>query len=160
MITVAFCEYDKKAQLVLKKHWLDVPIFDDVKELTYEKLKEAGITEIDVIAGGFPCTDISTAGKGAGITGTQSGLWKEMARLIGEIRPKYTIIENVAALRGRGLSTVLGDLTEIGFSCEWHCISASAIGAPHQRDRIWIIAYPDKFNGNGGRHGASQICGE
>ena len=142
--TVAFCEIDKKCQLVLKKHWPNVPIYGNVKELTYERLKEDGITEIDIITGGFPCQDISLSGKGAGITGPQSGLWKEYSRLIGEVRPKYAIMENVSALLNRGLSTVLGDLAEIGYDAEWHCLSASTIGAPHNRDRIWIIAYPSK----------------
>jgi len=142
--TVAFCEYDEKAQQVLRKHWPNVFIFSDVKELTYEKLKSEGITKIDVITGGFPCQDISYAGKGAGITAPRSGLWKEYTRLISEIRPKYAIVENVSALLNRGLSTVLGDLASLGYDAEWHCIPASAIGAPHRRDRIWIVAYPNK----------------
>lgn len=141
MKTVAFCEIDKKARRVLKKHWPDVPIYKDVKELTYEQLKKDGIPQIDIIAGGFPCQDISLAGKGAGITGTRSGLWIEFARLIGEIQPRYAIVENVSALLGRGLSRILGDLTSLGYDAEWHCIPASVVGAPHQRDRIWIIAY-------------------
>jgi DNA (cytosine-5)-methyltransferase 1 len=97
---------------------------------------------IDLICGGFPCQDISTAGKGAGITGARSGLWSEYARIIGEIRPRYVIVENVAALLGRGIERVLGDLAALGFDAEWHCIPASAVGAPHRRDRVWIVAYP------------------
>jgi len=97
---------------------------------------------VDVIAGGFPCQDISAAGKGAGITGARSGLWSAYARIIGEIRPRYVIVENVAALLGRGIERVLGDLATLGYDSEWHCIPASAIGAPHRRDRVWIIAYP------------------
>lgn len=88
------------------------------------------------------CQDISLAGKGAGIEGERSGLWAEYARLIGELRPEYVIVENVAALLGRGLDRVLGDLASIGFDAEWHCIPASAVGAPHRRDRLWLIAYP------------------
>ena len=142
--TVAFCEVDKKAQLVLQKHWPGVPIYGDIRELTYERLKADKIQPIDIICGGFPCQDISLAGKGAGIEGKRSGLWAEFARIIGEILPAFAIIENVAALRykGKGLYRVLGDLAEIGYSAEWHCIPACAVGAPHQRDRIWIIAYP------------------
>ena len=142
MTTVAFCEIDKKAQQVLRKHWPNVPIFEDVCTLTKELLDERGIT-IDVICGGFPCQDISLAGKGAGIEGERSGLWTEYARIISELRPKFVIVENVSALLSRGLDRVLGDLAEIGYDAEWHCISASAVGAPHRRDRVWIIAYPE-----------------
>jgi DNA (cytosine-5)-methyltransferase 1 len=99
-------------------------------------------TGIDLICGGFPCQDISVAGKGAGIGGERSGLWSEFARIIGEVRPRYVIVENVAALLGRGISRVLGDLAALGFDAEWHCIPASAVGAPHRRDRIWIVAHP------------------
>lgn len=138
--TVAFCEFDKKAQLVLKKHWPDLPIYDDVRTLTKEKLHNDGIKEIDIICGGFPCQDISLAGKGAGLAGERSGLWTEFHRLIKEIQPKYAIIENVAALRSRGLDQVLRSLAEIGYDAEWHCIPAAAVGAPHRRDRVWIVA--------------------
>jgi DNA (cytosine-5)-methyltransferase 1 len=141
--TVAFCEIDKKCHKVLNKHWPDVPIFEDVCTLTKELLDDRGIT-VDVICGGFPCQDISLAGKGAGIEGERSGLWTEYARIISELRPKFVIVENVAALLSRGLDRVLGDLAEIGYDAEWHCIPASAVGAPHRRDRIWIVAYPNK----------------
>ena len=99
---------------------------------------------IDVICGGFPCQDISIAGKGAGITGERSGLWTEYARIIGEVRPRYAIIENVAALLSRGLGDVLCDLSALGYDAEWHCIPASAVGAPHRRDRVWIVADADQ----------------
>ena len=145
MQTVAFCEIDKFCQKVLAKHWPTVPIYDDVTSLTAERLKADGIL-VDVICGGFPCQDISTAGKGEGLNGKRSGLWREYARLIGELRPQYVIVENVAALLFRGLSDVLGDLASLGYDAEWHCIPASHIGAPHRRDRIWIVAYP---NSNG-----------
>jgi DNA (cytosine-5)-methyltransferase 1 len=135
--TVAFCEVDKKCQAVLKKHWPNVPIFDDVSNLTGENIGQ----KVDVICGGFPCQDISLAGKGAGLAGKRSGLWSEFHRLIKEIKPKYAIIENVSALRSRGLDQVLREISEIGYDAEWHCITASSIGAPHRRDRIWIVAY-------------------
>lgn len=138
MRTVAFCEIDPYCRAVISKRWPGVPIFNDVTKLT-----AADVGAIDVICGGFPCQDISEAGKGAGITGERSGLWVEYARLIGELRPSYAIVENVAALLGRGLDVVLGDLAEIGYDAEWHCIPASAAGAPHERDRIWIVSYPD-----------------
>lgn len=138
--TVAFCEIDKKARMVLSKHWPDVAIFDDVTTLTKEKLDEHGIS-VDVICGGFPCQDLSVAGKGAGLEGSRSGLWFEFHRLIKEIRPSWVIVENVSVLRSRGLDRVLRSLAEIGYDAEWHCIPASAVGAPHQRDRIWIVAH-------------------
>jgi len=140
--TTAFCELDKKAQLVLNKHWPDVPIYEDIKELTYERLQADGNVP-SVITGGFPCQDISCAGKAKGILAERSGLWSEMFRLIRDVRPTWAIIENVSALRSKGLTLVLQNLCEIGYMCEWHCIPASAVGAPHQRDRIWIIANPN-----------------
>jgi DNA (cytosine-5)-methyltransferase 1 len=126
---------------VLKRHWPEVPCYDDVRTLTAERLAADGIG-VDAICGGFPCQDISTAGKGAGMAGERSGLWSEYARLVGELRPRYVLVENVAALLGRGLERVLGDLAALGYDAEWHCIPASAVGAPHIRDRVWIIAYP------------------
>ena len=141
MTTVAFCEIDPYCRAVLRKHWPDVPCYDDIRTLNRERLAADGIA-VDVICGGFPCQDISCAGAGAGIDGERSGLWREYSRLIGELRPRYAIVENVAALLGRGLDVVLGDLAALGLDAEWHCIPASAVGAPHRRDRIWIVAYP------------------
>jgi DNA (cytosine-5)-methyltransferase 1 len=140
--TVAFCEIDKKAQLVLRKHWPEVPVYGDVRELTADRLRADGVVP-DVICGGFPCQDISTAGAGAGIEGARSGLWSEIARLAGDLRPRFIIVENVSALLSRGLDRVLGDLASLGFDAEWHCIPAFAVGAYHRRDRIWIVAYPN-----------------
>ena len=140
MKTVVFCEINPFCQKILKKHWPSVPIFSDITTIHKEDLK--ALPRIDVIAGGFPCQDISVAGKQKGISAKRSGLWKEFARLINEVRPKYAIIENVANLRSTGLISVLQDLWEIGYNAEWHCIPASAFGAPHRRDRIWIIAHP------------------
>jgi DNA (cytosine-5)-methyltransferase 1 len=139
--TVAFCEIDPFCRRVLAKHWPEVPCYDDVRTLTADALARDGI-EIDVICGGFPCQDISEAGQGAGLEGERSGLWKQYARLIGELRPNYVIVENVSALLFRGMGTVLGDLAEIGFDACWESIPASAVGAHHQRERIWIVAYP------------------
>jgi DNA (cytosine-5)-methyltransferase 1 len=142
MQTVAFCEQNKYCHAVLKKHWPEVPIYDDVRTLTAARLADDGIA-VDVICGGFPCQDISIAGKGAGLAGARSGLWWEFHRLIAEIRPSWVIIENVSALRHKGLGDVLRSLAAVGYDAEWHCIPASAIGAPHRRDRIWIVAYPN-----------------
>jgi DNA (cytosine-5)-methyltransferase 1 len=146
MKTVAFCEIEEFPRRVLKKHWPEVPCYDDIRTLTAARLAADGIG-VDVICGGFPCQDISNAGQRAGLEGERSGLWSEYARLIGELRPQFVIVENVAALLGRGLSRVLGDLAEIGYDAEWHCIPASHVGAPHRRDRIWIIAYADTQHG-------------
>ena len=142
METVAFCEIDEYAQEVLIKHWPDVPVFADVKDLSARFIQKELNLNIDVICGGFPCQDISTAGKQKGIKGERSGLWTEYKRLIKEIKPRYAIIENVANLRSKGLATVIKDLWEIGYVGEWHIISARAFGAPHVRERVWIIAYP------------------
>jgi DNA (cytosine-5)-methyltransferase 1 len=145
MRTVAFCEINQFCRKVLAKHWPGIPCYDDVRTLTAEKLRTDGIS-VDVICGGFPCQDISSAGLGVGITGERSGLWKEYARIVGEVRPRFVIVENVSALLSRGLDVVLGDLAALGFDAEWHCIPAAAVGAPHRRDRIWIIAYPSEGN--------------
>jgi DNA (cytosine-5)-methyltransferase 1 len=130
-----------------------VPIYGDIRELTADRLAADGIT-VDAICGGFPCQDISHAGKGAGIEGERSGLWFEYARLIGELRPRYVFVENVSALLNRGIDRVLGDLAALGYDAEWHCIPASAVGAPHRRDRIWIVAYPG--HGSGRSIGATE----
>lgn len=164
--TVAFCEIEPFAVRVLSKHWPEVPVYGDVRELTAERLRADGIVP-DVIVGGFPCQDISLAGKGAGLAGERSGLWGEYARLIGEIRPLYVLVENVAALLSRGLGDVLGDLAALGYDAEWHCIPASAVGAPHRRDRVWIIAHPQHPDANGigshcpqGNLRATELCDE
>ena len=140
--TVAFCEIEPFPRKVLTKHWPEIIIYEDVRKLTADRLAADGIA-VDVICGGFPCQDISTAGKGAGLAGERSGLWSEIARLVDELRPSFVIVENVSALLGRGLGTVLGDLAALRYDAEWHCIPASHVGAPHRRDRIWIVAYPN-----------------
>lgn len=144
--TVAFCEIEPYAQKVLRKNWPEVPIYDDVRTITADRLISDGI-RVDVITGGFPCQDISVAGNQAGIAdGTRSGLWSECARLIGELRPRYAIFENVTNLlngeRGAWFKRVLWDISALGYDAEWHCIPASELGAHHHRDRIWIVAYP------------------
>ena len=139
--TVAFCEIDPFAQAVLRKHWPEVPIYDDVRTLTAERLGRDGIRP-NCIVGGFPCQDLSVAGHGAGLAGERSGLWQEFRRLIGEIRPEHVIVENVPALIQRGLADVLGHLAELGYDAEWHVVSAASVGADHLRQRLWIIAHP------------------
>jgi len=113
------------------------PVWDDVR--TFDGKPWRGI--VDVVSGGFPCQDISAAGKGTGITGARSGLWKEMARIIGEVRPRFVFVENSPMLVTRGLGTVLGDLAEMGFDAEWGVLSAADVGAPHLRERCWIVAH-------------------
>lgn len=140
--TVAACEIDREARATFQKHWPGVPLYDDVRSLTSRRLADDGIYP-DCIIGGFPCQDVSLAGSGQGLGGDRSGLWREYRRLIGELRPQLIFVENVAALLGRGLGTVLGDLASLGFDAEWHCIPASYAGARQLRDRIWIVAYPE-----------------
>jgi DNA (cytosine-5)-methyltransferase 1 len=137
---VAFCEIDKFCQKVLKKHWPNVPIVEDVKNVNKNEFGP-----IDIICGGFPCQDISVAGHCSGLAGKRSGLWNEYAKIIGKIRPKYVVVENVSALLFNGLGTVLGNLSECGYDAEWYDIPAYFVGAPHQRRRLWIIAYPDEM---------------
>lgn len=113
------------------------PIFADVTQFDGHPWR--GI--VDVVSGGFPCQDISIAGKGAGLDGERSGLWREMARIIGEVRPRFVLVENSPMLTLRGLGTVLGDLAAMGFDAEWGVLGAHAIGANHKRERIWILAH-------------------
>jgi len=111
------------------------PIWDDVQTFKGEPWR--GI--VDVVSGGFPCTDISSAGKGAGIDGEASGMWREMARIIHEVRPRFVFVENSPMLTSRGLGRVLGDLASMGFDARWGVLGAADVGANHQRDRIWIV---------------------
>ena len=140
--TVAFCEIEPYCQKVLAKHWPEVPIYDDIRRVTADRLIRDGIRP-DVITGGFPCQDISDAGDRKGLAGERSGLWRELARLIGELRPRYAIMENVSALCHRGLAECLGDLAAMRYDAEWSVIPAYLVGARHRRDRVWFVAYPD-----------------
>lgn len=138
--TVAFCEIEEFPRRVLAKHWPEVPCYHDVRELTADVLRRDGIS-VDVICGGFPCQDISAAGKQAGIEGERSGLWSEIVRLVRELRPQFLLVENVPNLLNLGLNRVLGDLAEIGFDAEWEVRGADSLGATQHRERIWILAY-------------------
>jgi DNA (cytosine-5)-methyltransferase 1 len=138
--TVAFCEIDPFCRRVLANHWPKVPCYDDVRVLTAARLAADGIA-VDVICGGFPCQDLSLAGNRAGLEGARSGLWGEYRRVIGEVLPRFVIVENVPGLLSLGMGTVLGDLSALGFDAVWDCVPASAVGAAHQRDRVWLIAY-------------------
>lgn len=142
--TVAFCEIEEFPRRVLQKHWPEVPCYRDVRELTAERLAADGIA-VDVICGGFPCQDLSTSGSGLGLRGERSGLWAEYARLVCELRPIVFVVENSTELLDGWLGEVLGTLASFGYDAEWECIPASAVGAHHRRDRIWIVAYPAGF---------------
>lgn len=138
--TIAFCEINEYCRNVLWRHWPNVPCFQDVRTL-----QGGSLEPVDVIAGGFPCQDLSLLGRGKGLAGARSGLWSEFHRLIAECEPRWVIIENVTALRGRGLGRILGQLAALGFDARWDCIPAASIGAPHLRDRLWITAHATRF---------------
>ena len=140
--TKAFCELDKYCKSVLKKHWPDTRQYDDIKELTYDKLRSDGIDTIDIITGGYPCQPFSVAGKQKG-TEDKRHLWPEYFRLVKECRPTWVIGENVSGHIKLGLDQVIEDLESEGYATRTFSISASSIGANHQRERIWIIANSD-----------------
>lgn len=158
-------EIDRGACKVLAQHWPDVPNLGDIRAINWSRVRW-GIGPIDILCGGFPCTDISYAGQQQGLApGTQSGLWSEMVRAIDTLRPRRVIIENVRALLRvpaqrstgshlepetgsvvlRGLGAVLGDLADLGYDAEWEVVSAAAVGAPHRRDRVFIAAHTDRL---------------
>ncbi len=134
--TVQFVEWEPYCQRILAQHFPGIPIHGDITTF----FPAAGAA--DVVCGGFPCQDISTAGKQAGIKqGTRSGLFYELMRVVRAVRPRYVVLENVSAILANGLDTVLGELAEAGFDAEWACVPASAVGACHQRDRWWLVAH-------------------
>ena len=130
-------ENDPYCQKVLAKHWPDVPCYEDVHDCGVHNLEE-----VDVICGGFPCQPVSVAGKQRG-QDDERWLWPEFARVLGELRPRYALVENVPGLLVRGLGDVLGDLAELGYDAEWGIVSAASVGAPHLRKRIFIVAHAD-----------------
>lgn len=151
--TIWFVENDRYASAVLRKHWPRIPNFGDITKTKWESVERP-----DMLAGGFPCQDISVAGKGKGIAeGTRSGLWKEYAKAIRILRPKYALIENVPELANRGLDIVLADIASMGYDAEWNIISASGIGAPHRRERLFVIAHA-KHNGCNGSACETKGC--
>ena len=141
--TVCAVEIDPFCREVLLRRQMDgcipcFPVWDDVR--TFDGRPWRG--KVDIVSGGFPCQDISCAGKGAGIEGARSGLWFEMARVVREIRPQFVFVENSAMLTARGLGRVLSDLASMGFDARWGVFSACSIGAPHSRERLFCVAYP------------------
>ena len=151
--TVAFVERDPFCQQILRKHWPNVPIHHDIT--TFAPKPDSA----DVICGGFPCQDISTAGKQAGIKqGTRSGLFYELMRVVRVVGPRFVVLENVSAILGNGMDSVLGELADAGFDAEWACIPASALGACHQRDRWWCVAKAvADTDGGAGSIGGEQL---
>jgi DNA (cytosine-5)-methyltransferase 1 len=156
--TVAFCEIEPYPRAVLKKHWPKVPCYEDVRTLT------AAPGSADIVCGGFPCQDISKAGKRAGTTGARSGLFRELVRTVRMVRPKYAIMENVADLVHRGMGDVCGELAESRLHAEWDCVSAADVGAPHYRDvrqqSLWPVSSDGrrrkgKGKGKGAWHSAN-----
>ena len=150
-----FCEVDPFCRSILRRHWPGIPIYEDIREL-----RGADLPPVDVLCGGFPCQDVSlaAAGKRKGITGKRSGLWHEYARLIEEIRPGYVIIENVPGLLAAGVEAVLQDLAAVGYDAEWEVLPAAAVGAPHRRERVFLVAYPHS-NERDPEHGVLSSLG-
>ena len=134
-----FCESDEFAGRILNLRWPGTPVYPDARELG------PGLAPVELLAAGFPCTDLSVSGQRAGLSGANSGLWFEAARVISGLRPRFVLVENVPDLLVRGMGTVLGHLAASGYDTEWDCIPAAAIGAPHLRARVWLLAYPAGF---------------
>lgn len=139
--TIQFVEIDPFCQFILKKQFQGVSIHDDIKTYT-------GESPCDIITGGFPCQDVASINKfGTGLEGTRSGLWFEMFRIINKAKPKFVVIENVRDIRNRSIGIILENLSSIGYNAEWHTIVASDFGSPHERERIFIIAYSNSIAG-------------
>jgi DNA (cytosine-5)-methyltransferase 1 len=158
--TVAAVEIEDYPRRVLLQRQADgllprFPIWDDIK--TFDGKPWAG--KVDVISGGFPCQDISAAGKGDGLDGERSGMWKEMARVVGEVRSQYVFVENSPMLTTRGGVRVIGDLTEMGYDCKWTVMGAADVNAPHQRDRMWIVGKLANTSSQRGQAGSTDSQG-
>ena len=156
--TVCAVEWEPYAASVLAQRQNDgflppFPIWNDVR--TFDGKPWRGV--VDVVSGGFPCQDISIAGKGAGLDGERSGLWKEMARIILEVQPSYVLVENSPMLVSRGLARVLADLAAMGFDARWGVVGANDVGAPHERKRMWIVGFnPDQSYAGGNESDGRQ----
>ena len=147
MHTAAFCESDPFARRVLARHWPGVPCYPDIRCLTAADLRADGVPRPGLVCGGFPCQDVSTAGSGAGLDGARTGLWREMERLVAEVRPGWVLAENVPALRVRGADRVLAGLEALGYAVWPLVVGAAHAGAPHRRGRVFVVG----CLGNGGR---------
>lgn len=158
--TAAFCEIEPYCRRVLARHWPGVPIYEDVRKLTRERLEKDGVMDdvrtIDIVLGGYPCQPFSTAGKRRGKADDRH-LWPEMFRLIRELRPAWVVGENVAGHVSLGLDDVLDDLESEGYTCRAFVLPAAAVGAPHRRERVFIVAHADiKYSDDGG-HDSSEM---
>lgn len=152
MRTVAFCENDPWCREVLKKHWPEVPCFDDVRTLSADALRSAGVERVDLITGGFPCQPHSVAGSRKGVE-DERWLWPDYARLIRELRPSWVLAENVPGIRTTAIDLVLADLEAAGYACWPLVVGADDVGAPHRRKRVWIVAYRNGAGHEGERSG-------
>ena len=163
--TVWQVEIDDYARKVLQKHWPDVRQWSDVRTFP-ATMSCVGLVcypddwAVDLICAGFPCQDISNAGKRAGISGARSGLFREVVRVVGLLKPRWVLLENVAALLGRGMGDVVQELATLGYGVEWHCIPAAALGAPHIRDRVFILAHSDRGRPHIERRGIAGASGK
>jgi DNA (cytosine-5)-methyltransferase 1 len=144
MRTAAFCERDPFAAGVLRHHWPDTPIYDDVRHVTARRLADDGIPLPDLICGGFPCQPFSVAGKRSG-TNDERHLWPEFARIVGETRPAWVVAENVPGIRSLAADGVCADLEALGYACWPVVVGAGHAGAPHRRARVWFVAYADRI---------------
>jgi len=158
--TVAAVEIEDYPRRILLQRQVDgvlpkFPIWDDVR--TFDGNPWRG--KVDIITGGFPCQDISAAGTGTGLEGARSGLWKEMARIIGEVRPRYVLVENSPLLTSRGLDRVLLDLAQMGYDARWGVLGAVDAGAPHKRERVWVLAHTDETGWYGGTGPRKKLSG-
>lgn len=151
------CEKDDYCTKILNKNWPNTPVFNDVRTI----YTDDGPTpeEPDILCGGFPCQDISIAKvNGKGLDGSKSGLWWEMFRIIRRVRPRYAVIENVAEIRVRGLDGILAALAQIGYDAEWQSLPAGGFGAPHERERVFIVAYPQRERLQGSVRRRQGVC--
>ena len=140
MRTIAFCERDRFCAEVLRRHWPGVPVYADIRRLSASRLRKDGVPWAELLVGGFPCQDVSVAGRGAGLAGARSGLWGDMVRLVAECGPRWVVVENVPGLRSRGSDRVCGELEALGYACWAIVVGAVHAGAPHRRQRVWIVA--------------------
>lgn len=134
-------ERDEFCRSVLARHWPEVPRHEDVRTAS-SWWTSTPRPAVGMVCGGFPCQDVSDAGRRAGIEGEQSGLWAHFAEVVGAVRPRYVLVENTPGLLARGMGRVVGDLAHLGYDAEWDCVPAAAVGAAHLRARLWILAYP------------------
>ena len=140
MRTIAFCEADPFAASILRRHWPGVPIYPDIRILDAARLRADNVGNADLVIGGFPCQDTSLAGPGAGLAGARSGLWARMVRLVAECRQRWVVAENVPGLRSRGADRVLAELEALGYACWPLVVGAVHAGAPHRRQRVFVVA--------------------